>query len=377
MLKKILKKPQSAGKLLAGRILAASGKGDKNMLGYWPNVSDNPYLSLLYSGAAEAGHVVFEAPEPGFAIFDALGRPAVAHLHWIHRVLVDKSSFRSARRAITPFIDRLKALQDEGHKILWTVHNSLSHDALYPDEEALLRSKLAALVDAIHIMNPDTPALVRPLYTLPENKIFHVPHPSYQGVYSQFQSRDWARMKLGLGPDDKMLLHFGGIQERKGVLRLIDQVTDTIAAGHADIYLFVVGRCPDKVLAAKIKQKVSAVPHIRWRRGFTPDFLIETFMRAADLVVCPYRDGLNSGVAALAATYGRPMVLPQQFRGKFSDYSATRYFDPDDDTSLADAWRSALATPMPQTQDITHWAQKYAPHTVSSRFFERMGAALS
>ncbi|MEZ4597387.1 MAG: glycosyltransferase [Chloroflexota bacterium] len=45
--------------------------------------------------------------------------------------------------------------------------------------------------------------------------------------------------------------------------------------------------------------------------GNVPDDRMQVFLRAADVMVLPYRDVLTSGSAILAMTFGLPVVAPR------------------------------------------------------------------
>jgi len=44
---------------------------------------------------------------------------------------------------------------------------------------------------------------------------------------------------------------------------------------------------------------------------FIPDNDIQIYMNAADIIVLPYLDILNSGVAILAMSFGKPVIAPR------------------------------------------------------------------
>ena len=74
-------------------------------------------------------------------------------------------------------------MKDNGFKIIWTVHNILPHDAMLQDCQIRLRVELVKRCDIIHTMCNDTIELAEAFFTIPENKVVNIPHPTYENFY--------------------------------------------------------------------------------------------------------------------------------------------------------------------------------------------------
>ena len=57
---------------------------------------------------------------------------------------------------------------------------------------------------------------------------------------------------------------------------------------------------------------VAADPRVKVFGGFIENDEMQLYLEAADIVVLPYREILNSGSAILALTFDRPVLLPAQ-----------------------------------------------------------------
>ena len=53
---------------------------------------------------------------------------------------------------------------------------------------------------------------VREWFTIPENRVVHVPHPSYRGAYQDTVSREQARWELGIDTDETVYALLGAIK---------------------------------------------------------------------------------------------------------------------------------------------------------------------
>lgn len=226
------------------------------------------------------------------------------------------------------------------------MHNELPHDVKFPAAATRLHQGIADVADAVHIMNSCTPAVVAATYEIPAEKIVVIPHPSYAGVYGpRLDAREAVRILGGRQSDEELVrvLFLGQIRPYKGVDSLFDAVEALARSGRA-VELLLGGRTTDDLtgrLGELAAAGVSVVSHL----GYVPDDDLPTWLSAADVVVLPYRKVLNSGSLHLAATYGVPVLLPDE-RHLRVDYGAeawVRFFDPTSpsesiEASLRETW---------------------------------------
>jgi len=265
----------------------------------------NPYVNQLYQEIDALGVKVSE--------FDplrvALGSERVWHLHWPDYYLSDPGVARVLFRT-----SALLALMDLAHarrkKILWTVHNLAAHENLHPRIERRFWPAFIRRVDGTISLTPaGQAAAFRRFPELAAKPGFVIPHGHYRGLYADAITREAARPTLGVDAQAPMVLFFGAIRPYKNVPRLIEAFR---RMQHPKAILVVAGKCGSERDASAVRAAGAGDPRIRLHLDFVAPSEVQRFMRAADLVVLPFRDILNSGSALLALSFGRPVLVPEK-----------------------------------------------------------------
>lgn len=277
----------------------------------FPWYPDNPWQAVVYGalGARGARVVGLEPFLDEAALRAQLGGrlPDTLHLGWTTPVAQVVPDVLEAFGRVDAFTRVLDAVREQGVRIVWTVHNVLPHEMPHVTPELLLHRRLAALADVVHVMNPRTADLTAGLYTLPTERTVVVPHPSYRGRLAPVPApRD---------PDaGTTLLVFGALRPYKGVLEFADLVARARSVG-ADVRLVVAGRVGGGWTEASLQDAL--VPFgdaVETRLGYVEDDAVPALFATADALVLPYRAGLNSGAAMLAATLATPVLLGSGLR---------------------------------------------------------------
>ncbi|WP_460454120.1 glycosyltransferase family 4 protein [Arenimonas aestuarii] len=340
------------------------------VLNYAPVAQMNPFQRLLYSRAAENGFAV--VPALRFQHLDVAswaGR-SVIHLHWLATLLDGVSTEAAASQRIEGFRADLARWKQAGHRILWTMHNVLPHDCDIPEAEIALRRVIVEGADVIHLLSRSSADEARRHYALPEEKLFHVPHPSYEGWYANAGDRITARLDIGAEARDFVFVLFGSIQPYKGVLELVDAFEALRAeVPERSLKLVVAGKPVDRDYLAAVSARMAGVHGARLVPNAMDERNIQSLFNGCDAVVAPYQRTLNSGVALLAATFRRPLVAPRAggVLETYADDAALLYTGDAGDT-LLDAMRRALGhRPDPAVFDTL--LATHRPTAVSDRFF--------
>ena len=361
----------------AGEALNAKGYGldSGKLLAVYPTVYGNPYLHMLYASALEHGYAPIALESLSQLDEVPTGLRVVVHHHWLHRIFDRLENVADAKRAALEFLARVQKQKDTGHDLVWTVHNVLSHQTDFPEEEARLRADFAQLADHIHIMNPDTANLCAPHYLLDENKVFQVPHPAYTGVYADFVRCEQARLTLGLQPNDHVFLLFGALGANKGTRQFLAQLDALQARMDGKAVVIIAGREGSGVFMEDIYSLTSGRADVRLYIGHIEDRHIQNFFRAADVAVCAHTAGLNSGVTATGLTFGCATVAASRMAGCVEgaeEFVAT--FDVAKPETLVEACVAAFEmSKLPEIgQKLAAWGQEMAPVRISSRFFEAL-----
>jgi beta-1,4-mannosyltransferase len=262
----------------------------------------NPYSFLLYSNMrAEVVEYSWRACLHGsYEIF---------HLHWPETELNTLGPIKAYLQLKKKLL-MIDYLRRRGTRVIWTVHNLHSHECRHPRIERWFWRAFTHRLDAFLVLSSS--ALEPAVAAFPHLKdipAFVTPHGHYRDEYPAGISRREARQVLGIGPDSKVLLAFGQVRPYKNV-------DLTLAAFHAlsgeHLVLLIAGECRDAVLRERLLALARADDRIR----FVPEHVrvneVQLYMNAADLVVLPYSDILNSGSALLALSFNRPVLVPDR-----------------------------------------------------------------
>jgi beta-1,4-mannosyltransferase len=261
----------------------------------------NPYPWLLYS------NIQAHVDEVEWSVFQA-NKYEIVHVHWPdHDLNVSKNQTIVLVRICIKLlvIDRFRA---NGAKLIWTMHNLGSHERLHPRLESWFWRQFISRLDGVIALSEAGLELARQQFpavaALPQ---FVIPHGHYRDEYPNDDTLD-AREALGIKPGAKVLLYFGSIRPYKNVSRLIELFRELPGENAV---LYIVGRSP----SAEVTQQLQALADLDHRVHLNLSFVskdrVQLYFRAADLVVLPYQEILNSGSAILALSFNRPVLVPR------------------------------------------------------------------
>lgn len=266
----------------------------------------NPYQELLYGALRERGAVVRYLADrtpsrtlnllllPAELLYVRLSGGGVVHLHWVFGFGLPGGARTRwlARRWYDVVLAVVGLLR---LPLVWTAHNVLPHDRVFPDDLAARRAlvRRCALVIA---HDEETLRRLRELGMEPARTAV-VPHGAYPAAEVP---------PPGAGAE-RTLLFFGRIAPYKGVRELV-AAFGSLPPGHG-MRLRIVGGCPDPGLAGELRAAAGDGVEFDLRR--VPEEELPRVFGAADVVVLPFREITTSGSALLALSHGRPVVLPE------------------------------------------------------------------
>lgn len=285
----------------------------------WPAFKNRgPYNVLLYGNMQELGATVEE-----FSAWRILSRRYdIVHLHWPEYCVNGRGALAALFWSCALF-GAMCWVRIHGGRIVWTVHNLQSHLQQHPTIERYFWRMFTALLNA-YISLTETGA-ERASHQYPSLRTkpgFVIPHGNIRDAYPGVEiSREQARLRLGIAQSARVVGFFGSVERYKGVVELVETFS---ALQDSRAVLVVAGKCwlePQEVkriedVAARDRRVILHLEHV-------PDAEVTSFIRAADLVVLPFREILNSGSAVLALSLDRPVLVPakgsmaelQQFAG--------------------------------------------------------------
>ena len=274
----------------------------------------NPYQKLLAEALDEEGVTVkFPAGyRRGLPLLRSTrtAQANILHLHWPTHLVLSRASntptriLYSLRLAIEVLLVRLI-----GTKVVWTVHNVLSHGVSFSHVELYTRRLLAQVVDSLLVHDHNTASEVAQHYCVSEKKVNVIPHGNYRSLYTDNPSKKEARNKLGITSEGCVFLYFGSVRPYKGIEDLLE-AWDLHTKLHPDDLLILAGSPRLSSYGRKITEIVNATDRVLPHLSFVDESDVPTFFAAADVAAFPFRRITTSGSLILAMSFGVPVIAP-------------------------------------------------------------------
>jgi len=290
-----------------------------------PDWSDggNPYQSLLAASLQRLGYrVTLENFPVGrrFPLFDiAKNNPdaSVIHIHWINNYIENLMWSRSNTifmlKCFGILIDCF-LVKRLGVRLVWTVHNKVSHESRNEKREIAVRRLLASQVHQLVFHSKPALFAVEALYGMRlRHKAAVVPHGNYDGVYKVDETitdryMGSIRAIEDVGNRPLVFLFFGAIRPYKGLESLIHSFRSSKVSGHV---LLIAGRPASFEYEQSILELARDDPRIICQLRFIGDEEVGSLFGVADYVVLPFVNTLTSGSVVLALTHGKALILPR------------------------------------------------------------------
>jgi glycosyltransferase involved in cell wall biosynthesis len=173
----------------------------------------------------------------------------------------------------------------------------------------------------------------------PASEVVVLPHPALSR-YARLAARAGLARRPG-GPP--RVLFFGRLMRYKGLAVLLE-AWPRVAAARPGAELLVAGSGPD---AAWLARACEGLAGVRLEARRLADLETAQAFLDADLVVLPYIEASQSGVLALAAAFGRPVVASDvgDLATTVRETGMGRLVPPGDPAALAQALLALLADP--------------------------------
>lgn len=257
------------------------------------------------------------------------GRYDVLHVHW-PEIFTSASSTpkRWARRVLTLVLQGRLAMTKTA--LVRTAHNERPHESTSRVDGAILRrwNRLTTLWIILNERTRTETAAERIL----------IPHGHYRDHFARFPRQD---------PTDDLVSVVGHIRPYKGMEELVTAVAGDSAEGA--FRLHVAGKPADAALGEVLIGNASGSDRITLELDFVDDRRIVEIISSSSLVALPYRQLHNSGVALLALSLDRPVLVPDNAvtRDLQQEVGASWVHLLDADTELTQAVRDALRHRIP------------------------------
>lgn len=165
---------------------------------------------------------------------------------------------------------------------------------------------------------------------LPKTEIKQIPHPVYE--YGTKQNKSFARGMLNLPLDKRIILFFGYIRPYKG-LDILLHAFAALQGWYNSSTLVVAGEAFESIDKYKALAAALGIQRqIVWRNSYIPDDGIKHYFSAADLLVLPYKEATQSGIAEIGRAFDLPVIatdtggLKEQVEIAVQPYDSTAIF---------------------------------------------------
>ena len=337
-----------------------------------PTAWANKYQILLYRAAARHRWAVAGVTQPQDLAHVSWAGPVVLHAHWFAAIFNDARSEAEAGARLDAAIGRILAFRDRtGARLLWTAHNVFPHGNRFPDTFLRLRRWIFETFDAVHVMHGDHLALLEAAFGRPAPRSFVLPHMLYDGAVQDDIDPLAARAHFGLAPDSFVFGYFGSIQGYKRIDAMLAAL-DALKAQGRKVAALVGGIPVEEEAVRALYHRWDGRGDIRLLARKIHDHEIQYLHRAADAMVLPYAETLNSGAALMAATFRKPFIMPDGPAAKdLAPLGAVR-FDPADPDALAATMARVMDAPPPPPAPDALAAR--APAAISRAFMAEIDA---
>jgi glycosyltransferase involved in cell wall biosynthesis len=203
-----------------------------------------------------------------------------------------------------PFVCMIHAIRWrlKSTKIIFLCHNVISHDS--GSLSRFLTRLTLRLGDGFIVQSAQDKLELESIRK--NGSIIRVEHPSYHVSELEHNSREAARVKLGLKGD--VILFFGFIRPYKGLSVLLEAMATVLAERKCT--LVIAGEIwGDQRVYTRQIAKLGIDEQVRLQGEYIPQQSIATYFLASDLVALPYLSATGSGVVKLAYSYHRPVVV--------------------------------------------------------------------
>jgi glycosyltransferase involved in cell wall biosynthesis len=234
--------------------------------------------------------------------------PDIVHLHWPEKFFSRRGDVWDwLRIARYPLDFRLTANQVP---IVLTAHNFLPHNRA--NEAGVFRNVryTAHKSRGVFVHSDAARQKIVDAFSIAEERVHVIPFGDHSVNLGKPLQREHARAALGLPIEQKVCLVFGAVSPYKGT----DELVRFWAQARLPHRLVVVGPILSDTFAEELVALAEGCPTIDLRvtREWLDEPALREWLSASDCVIFNYREIFTSGAAALARSYGIPLLIPHR-----------------------------------------------------------------
>ncbi len=296
-------------------------------------MGNNPYIFQLVNALANTSDSCCVQTSLKLFWFGDI-QADIVHIHWPHQLFEWEPRSKVDDENIALLRERLLYLKQKC-RIVSTVHNLYSHNT-GTHKRDIVYDIVYSLSDAFIHLGKSSVDLFNIHHRDDIKKIHGV---ICHGDYSFFKNDSdivSARRFLGIGDDRYICLVFGNIRNKNELLYTVK-----------GFRLFKKDK-KEMIIAGRLKWpkgkiqlmygRIQNLFNIKLHNGFIRHNNVQYYLNAADVVIVPRLEGLNSGNIPLGFTFGKVVVGPNLgIMGEILKDSSNPTFDPRDYRTLAKA----------------------------------------
>ena len=279
---------------------------------FFPDWShSNPYQSLFYQNLQKSeAYSHFNVLGIGIDQVDLsnlsqlVGQGGIIHIHWVHPFILDDASTNE-------FGEILKTLKSQYNAfIVWTIHNTVSHECSDREAELKRRSYIARYCDRILVHSNYALEEVVRLYDVHRESIHVVPH----GKYNIDKDKAIRLIKSSKVTKGRMRLTLlGDLREYKNAewaAEFICNLNQSLPDSHF-IELRIAGKSTSNKQSDLLHGLSEKHDFISLKLQRLSDDQLHQEFCDSDFIFVPYSKILTSGICINALSHGRPFIAPK------------------------------------------------------------------
>lgn len=234
--------------------------------------------------------------------------PDIVHIHWPEKYFARHGDrWDRVRVARYPLDCWLTACY---RPIVLTAHNLFPHNRI--GEPGIFENvrHTVARSQIIFVHSEAARQQMREVFGVVDHRIRVIPYGDHAITMGQPLPRIEARSQLRLPPDSKVCLVFGTVSPYKGS----DELVRFWAEAELPYRLVIVGPILSDEYAVRLQEIARGCPSVdlRLNREWLDEQTLRSWLSAADCAIFNYREIFTSGAAALARSYGVPLLMPSR-----------------------------------------------------------------
>jgi glycosyltransferase involved in cell wall biosynthesis len=234
--------------------------------------------------------------------------PDLIHVHWPEAYFSHRGDFWDSLRVGRYPLDCL--LTAHYRPMVLTAHNLIPHNRAA--ERGVFRNARCTgrMSQAVFVHSDTARRVIRESFALSDDRIHVIPFGDHSVTIGSPLPRNEARAQLKLPLHEKICLVFGTISPYKGS----DELVRFWAENRIPYRLVIVGPITSEAYAKKLYRFAQGCTMIDLHllNEWLDDATLRLWLSAADCSIFNYREIFTSGAAALARSYGLPLLIPNR-----------------------------------------------------------------